>query len=218
MKRIAVLVPVLVVALAAIAATASADVEIRRIAEQFELSAEHEILLDVPLGEVRVVAGEPGRVEVEIVVLCGSSSERCRERAEEVRLDHRLRKHSLALDLRGYSNKLLNRPSVEVLLTMPAANALEVELGVGEIQIEDLAGDLEVELGVGEVDVFASEAVVGTVRLSVGVGEANLYPRRRSQSDSGFLFLGNEVVWDEGPGTAYLVVDVGVGEVNVTLE
>lgn len=214
MKRTAVLV----LALAAIATTATADVEIRRITERFEVSAEHEILLDVPLGEVRVVPGEPGRVEIEIAVLCGSSSERCRERAEEVRLDHSLRRHSLALDLRGYSNKLVNRPSVEVRLAMPAANALEVEVGVGEIQIEDLTGDLEVEVGVGEVDVFAPEAAVGTVRLSVGVGDANLYPRRRSQSDSGFLFLGNEVVWDEGPGTAYLVVDVGVGEVNVTLE
>lgn len=211
------LVPIIAL-LFAVATAAAADVEIRRIVERFEVTAEHEILLDVPLGEVHVEAGEPGRVEIEIVVLCGSDSERCRERAADVHLDDSLRRHSLALDIRGYSNKLTNRPSVEVRITMPPANDLEVELGVGDLQIEDLAGDLEVEVGVGEVDLFAREEVVGTLRLSVGVGEANLYPRKRGQDDSGFLFLGNEVVWDEGPGEAYLVIDVGVGEIDVTLE
>lgn len=204
--------------LATIATAARADVEVRRITEGFDVTAEHEILLDVPVGEVRVAAGEPGRVEIEIIVLCDSHSERCRDRAEDIHLDGRLRRHSLSLEVRGYSNKIVNKPSIEVLLTMPAENDLEVELGVGELDIEDLAGDIEAEVGVGEIDVFVREAVVGSVRVSVGVGEASLHPHRRGQNDSGFLFLGNEVEWDDGPGEAYLVIDVGVGEADVTLE
>lgn len=215
MKRLPLLITVL---LLAGTTAAMADVEIRRISKQFEVTAEQEILLDVPLGEVRIQAGDPGRVAIEVAVLCDSDSERCRERAEDVHLDASPRRHSLALDVRGYSNKLTHRPSVEVRLTMPADNDLEVELGVGELQIEDLTGDLEVEVGVGEVDLFVREEVVGTLRLSAGVGEANLYPRQRGQDDSGFLFLGNEIVWDEGTGEAYLVIDVGVGEIDVTLE
>lgn len=200
------------------AGAAGADVEVRTIERQFEVGPEHEILLDVPLGTVRVEAGEPGRVDVTIVVTCGSRSARCRERAEEIYLDESLRRRSLALDVRGLSNKLTSRPSVEVILGMPGASDLEVDLGVGELEIEDLRGDLELDVGVGEVDVFTAEAAVGSLRLSVGVGGVDIQPRRRGQSDSGFLFLGNEVVWDEGPGEAYFVIDVGVGEINVVLE
>ena len=210
---------IVVIAAAVLAATgAAADVEIRSIEKHVEITAEHEILLDVPLGRVRVEVGEANRVDVKILVSCGSRSSRCRERAEEVYLDESLRRRSLALEVRGLSNRLTSRPTVEVILAIPQGNDLEIDLGVGELEIEDLWGDLEIDVGVGEVDVFTAEEAVGTVRLSVGVGSADLYPRRRGQSDSGFLFLGNEIDWHDGPGEAYYVIDVGVGEINVTLE
>ena len=201
-----------------VASAAAADVEIRTIRKHFEVDAEHEILLDVPIGTVIIEAGEPGRVDIEIVVSCSGRSARCRQRAEEVYLDESLRRRSLALDVRGLSNKLTSRPSVDIVLTLPADNDLEVDLGVGELQTQDLRGDLELDIGVGEVDIFAAEEAIGTIRLSVGVGSADIYPRRRNQADSGFLFLGNEVYWNDGPGEAYVVIDVGVGEINVTLE
>jgi hypothetical protein len=195
-----------------------ADDEVRTIRETFEVGAEHEIRLEVPIGEVYVSPGSTGQVEIELIVSCGSSSTRCRERAEEIYLDSDLRRRSLALEVRGISQKLTRRPSVDVRLKMPATSALQIDLGVGELEIEDLTGDLEADVGVGEVDVFVAEEAVGTIRLAVGVGEANLHPRRRGQSDSGFLFLGNELEWDDGPGSAYLVIDVGVGEVNVIVD
>lgn len=201
-----------------LASGVAADDEIRTIERQFEVGAEHKILLDVPIGKVHIEAGEAGRVDVTIVVSCSSRSARCRARAEEVYLDESLRRRSLALDVRGLSNKLTSRPSIEVFVGLPANNDLEVDLGVGDLEIEDLRGDLELDVGVGEVEVFAAEEAVGSVRLSVGVGGANIHPRRRGQSDSGFLFLGNEIYWEDGPGEAYYVIDVGVGEINVILD
>jgi len=201
-----------------LASVATADVEIRTIQKQFEVDAEQEIRLDVPIGTVLIEAGEPGRVGIEIVVSCKSRSSRCRQRAEEIYLDESQRRRSLALDVRNLSNKLTSRPSVDIVLTMPADNDLEVDLGVGRLQTQDLRGDLELDIGVGEVDIFVTEEAIGTIRLSVGVGDADIYPWRRNQSDSGFLFLGNEVYWNDGPGEAFIVIDVGVGEINVTLE
>ena len=194
-----------------------ADDEVRTIRESFEVG-EHEVRLEVPIGEVYVSPSTAGQVEVELIISCSSRSARCRERAEEIYLDSDLRRRSLALEVRGISQKLTRRPSVDVRLKIPAASALRLDLGVGELEIKDLTGDLEADVGVGEVDVFVAEEAVGTIRLAVGVGEANLHPRRRGQSDSGFLFLGNELEWDEGPGSAYLVIDVGVGEVNVIVD
>lgn len=205
-------------ALAATATAAAADVEVRRITRQLEVGGEHQILLDVPVGEVRIEPGEAGRVAIEIVILCDSDSRRCRRYADDIYLDDSLHRHTLSLKLRGDSHRLTGRPSIEVRLAVPPGNDLEVELGVGELHIEDLTGDVDADVGVGEVEVFAREAIVGAVHLSAGVGEADLRPHRRGQSESRVLFLGDEVSWNDGPGEARLVIEVGVGEVEVILD
>lgn len=197
---------------------AVAEEEMRTIERRFDVTAEHRVFLDLPLGTIQVEAGAPGRAEIEIIVSCGSDSGRCRERAEEIYLDAAEHQRSLSLEIRGLSNRLTRRPSVEVHLRLPGDTALEIDLGVGEVYMTDLRGDVEVDLGVGEVTIFAAEEAVGELRLSVGVGDIDLQPRRRTQSDSGFLFLGNELRWNDGPGSAYFAIDVGVGEINVTLD
>ncbi len=209
------LTPVLALALLS-PAPVVADTEIRRIEEQFDVSAEHDILLEVPIGELSIEPGVRGRVEIEIVVSCGSR--RCRERAEDVYLDDALRQRSLTLEVRGLENKLTARPSLAVTLRMPPGNALEIDLGVGEIKAKGLRGSLDIDLGVGEARIAASEEDVRSIRLEVGVGDLVLRPERDDQEDSGFLFLGNELYWDDGPGRADLSVDVGVGEIRVDLE
>ncbi len=212
---------VLAVASMAVALTAgpaAADTVIRTIERSFDVTEEHVVVLDVPIGEIHVEPGSRGRVEVEVIVSCGSRSSRCRERAEEVELDDSLRRRSLSLEISGQSNKLTSRPSLEVHLRLPAASGLEIDLGVGEIDVSGLRGDLEIDLGVGEVRISADEDVIGSVELAAGVGDVDLRPRRSSQSDSGFLFLGNELYWGDGPGEAHLSVDVGVGDAQVTLE
>lgn len=203
---------------ASAAGAVGTDLEVRTIEHRFEITDGREVLLDLPLGVIYVESGQPGRVEIDIVIQCDSPSERCRARADEIYLDADERRGSLSLDIRGFSGKLRGRPSVEVHLRLPTKSAIAIDLGVGEVEITGIRGDVEVDLGVGEVTIFAAEEVVRSLRLAAGVGDVDLRPRRSGQSDSGFLFLGNELHWDEGPGDASFSVDVGVGEVNVTLE
>ena len=47
-----------------LAGSASADAEIRTIERQFEVGPEHEILLDVPIGTLRIEAGESGNASL----------------------------------------------------------------------------------------------------------------------------------------------------------
>ena len=183
--RISNRIVVAVVLLAALAGAAAGDVEVRTISRTFELEADQTIVLDVPLGEVFITPGESDEVAIEVVVRCESDSRRCRERAEEI-----------YLSIEGYSNKLTSRPSVEVELRLPAATNIEVDMGVGTLEIEDLAGDVEVELGVGEVIVFTDRGAIGSLDLTVGV----------------------EIFWDEGDGEAHYAIEVGVGEIEVRLE
>jgi hypothetical protein len=206
------------IALVLLAVPAAADVDVRSIDRSFKVDSDQQIILKMPLGEVEVVAGDPGKVEIEVVVTCGNSSTRCRSRAEEIRLEDTARSRSLILEIEGYSNKLTNRPGVEVRLRIPTDSELKTEIGVGSMKIEDLTGDVSVEVGVGDVRVYVDPDRVGSVRLEVGVGSAEIHPDSQDQWSSGFLFLGNEVYWDEGEGESHIRVDVGVGEAMVRLD
>jgi hypothetical protein len=206
------------IALLLLAAPASADVEVRSIERSFEVTSDQEIVLDFPLGDVIVTAGDPDQVEIRIIISCSSSSRRCRDRAEEIRLDDTHRGRRLYLEIEGYSNRLTNRPSVEAILSIPATSPLAAEIGVGSMRVEDLIGEINVDLGVGDVTVFADPAKIGSIRLEVGVGDVEIQPRPREQWTSGFLFLGNEIYWEEGDGKGKIVIDVGVGEALVRMD
>jgi hypothetical protein len=206
------------IALVLLAVPVAADVDVRSIERSFEVDSDQQIILKLPLGEVEVVAGDQNRVEIEIVVTCGNSSARCRSRAEEIRLEDANRSRSLILEIEGYSNKLTNRPGVEVRLRIPADSEFRSEVGVGSMRVENLTGDVSIEVGVGDVRAYVDPDRIGSIRLEVGVGSAEIRPEPRDQWSSGFLFLGNEVYWDEGAGKSHIRVDVGVGEAMVRLD
>jgi hypothetical protein len=90
-------------------------------------------------------------------------------------------------------------------------------MGVGELEVAGVDDDLSIDLGVGEVDVSVPEARFRSVDLDAGIGEASLrLPEGRYQGRRSFL-IGSELDWHEGRGQAALVVDLGVGEVEVRL-
>ena len=101
-------------------------------------------------------------------------------------------------------------------LRLPRHLPLSVKLAVGELHAVGLAADLTVDLGVGEAEVKMAEAVARTVTVDVGVGQATLTAGRQQIDGSGFL--GRNIAWTGGSGTARIAVDCGVGEVSVTLE
>lgn len=178
------------------------------------------VSVDVPIGEVRVVGTSDGAVDARLRVTCDRDTTRCREKAARVHLRPRRNGSTLELEVVGLDSgrRGSTSPTPHLELRMPAALGLQVELGVGEVDVRGVEGDVEVELGVGEVRIHVPEAAVADVSLDVGVGEATLLPRPAGTRSSRFLFLGNEVDWREGTGTSTINVEVGVGEATVRLE
>ncbi|MCB9715965.1 MAG: DUF4097 family beta strand repeat protein [Myxococcales bacterium] len=97
-------------------------------------------------------------------------------------------------------------------LTIPAAASLEVELGVGDVSVQDLAGSAMVDLGTGDIELHRLE---GGLDLHTGTG-----------SIDGEGLLGAEAWVDVGTGDAELQwsssatiesidVEVGVGSVEL---
>jgi len=212
----------LVTGLAAIAAPALAEskVVVGSESKAFPLEGARRLKLDVPVGEVHVQAGGGDRIEAKLELRCSTASGRCRERAAELHLTPTRSGDDLSLRLRGYDGddkRGRNHPEVDLVLTVPAALALSVDMGVGELDVDGVEGDVTVDLGVGEARLALPERAVRSVALDVGVGEARLSPRQDESHHSGFLFLGNEVDWRDGAGASRIVVDVGVGEAHVRL-
>ncbi len=204
-------------ALVLLAVPAAARHEVRTIDRNLPIGADDTLRLDIAVAEVEIEGGAGDEVEVRLVIEC-SSSRKCEERAEKLDLESRSTSQTLNLSIKGRYKGGRHDPSLELWIRVPKTRAVEVEMGVGELEIRGMENDLEVDLGVGEVEISIPETAVRAVFLEVGVGKAELHPRKANSSSSGFLFLGNEVEWDDGPGSAQVEVDVGVGEVEVDLD
>ncbi len=191
--------------------------EVRVLKHDFPLLPLQGIYLDLPVAEIAIEGGAGERVSAELVVQCARFSRSCREKAEAINLRGRNHGDDLMLWIEGLPEPVRRRPNLSLRLKVPRDRALDIDLGVGEVAVFGMEGDLQIDVGVGDVDVQIAEREVGSVRLDVGVGGADLAPRQQDVASSGFLFLGKELEWRHGIGEAQVLVDVGVGEVDVRL-
>ena len=206
-------------AVAVAPAQADDDENVRSEAGAYPARDARLVSVEVPIGELRVIAATGDQIEARLRVTCERSSRRCREKAAEVHLRPRRTGSTIELEVVGLegNNRHGSSPTPHVDLQLPVGLSLRAEVGVGEVDIRGVTGDVEVETGVGEVRVAMAEAAVREVRLDVGVGEAHLSPRPEGSRSSRFLFLGNEVDWRDGTGRASVQIEVGVGEAHVDL-
>jgi hypothetical protein len=118
-------------------------------------------------------------------------------------------------------------------VTVPARLGLELELGVGEVTINGLAGGVElelgvvdaiveladgdvvVELGVGDMTLRGPAEAYGEVTASNGVGNARLTIRGDSVDGEGLV--GDTASW-QGEGPHSIEINVGVGDTMIKLD
>lgn len=95
------------------------------------------------------------------------------------------------------------------------AGGVNLEVGVGDVTVEAAGGDLHVKLGVGDSDLVAPAAAYGPVQASGGIGDATITVGGREIDGTGMV--GHSATW-QGQGAHKLTVEVGVGDVQVTLK
>ena len=172
--------------------------------------------LRLPAGSVRIEPSPDGRIRVELGVYCTFDDSRCEERAERLSLESSRRGNTLEVRVDGMRRVSALRFHVRGRVLVPQGTALEVDLPAGELTIRGVSGDLRVSVGAGEVAIVLHEDDVRSVRLGVGIGEASLSVAGRSVEGSGWL--GQRVRWGEGAGASRVAVNLGVGELGVTLD
>ena len=218
---VALLLPILAITPLAVAtARASDKALVRDERATFPLQGAHAVDLDVPVGEVHVTTTPGDQVLAHLELRCDEGSSRCRSHATALHLVPGRGTDTLTLKLDGYdhdSHHGFNHPDADVELMVPAALAVHVHVGVGDLRLRGIEGDVGVEIGVGDARVEVPESAVHAVNIDVGVGDANLDPRPDTSRHKGFLFLGNNLTWHEGTGQSHVAVEVGIGDASVRL-
>lgn len=193
-----------------------AGVTVRQVEESFPLGVEETLRVDIPVAEVEIRGGGGEEVSVEMVIACKRRTRGCEEDAERLRLEVDRRAASVKLSVDGYPRGTDRAPDIELKIRMPASRAVDLELGVGSVEISGMEADLRLDVGVGSAEVEMPKSAVRSVHLDAGVGDVEMRPEPDDARTSGFM-VGHELGWDGGPGEAQVRIEVGVGDAELVL-
>lgn len=201
-------------------ATSSAAIaaKSKELVETFTLEPGQSLRVDIAVGDLRFEAGTGQKVEVDLRVTCKWGSSNCDEALADVHVASYSSSRRLSLEIDGYPKWHMKWLQTKGTIRLPVAASLDVDMGVGAIEIEGLAGDQRIDLGVGDVKIWANKADIHSVAIDAGVGETNLHGVDRHVQEHRSMFVGSELYWSDGPGEAKIKIDVGVGAVSVWLE
>jgi hypothetical protein len=236
MRRLIFGAVLVALAAAPLAAEAQRDRVVRTIDQTFDSSDFETVVFDLNVGEMKVAGTDNGTIRAEIRVRCqsGRDRDRCEKKAEYVELDIEERHGRLYLEVAGTGLWRSRDILVEAVLTIPKTMPLELEVGTGEVEVENLgstlsfdmgvgevtltnlSGDVTVDMGIGEITLTMPESAVGEVMLDNGIGETELRHKEGRNAVEGILG-GTDVHWKSGPGPHTVKIDLNVGEIKVRL-
>lgn len=99
-------------------------------------------------------------------------------------------------------------------IQMPVIDALYVNLGVGQVDIEVLDTAVDVNNGVGEVNISAKVDYTGKISVNTGVGNAKITGAFNVETKRAIVSERSEAT---GEGNRTINVEVGVGDAQVKL-
>lgn len=100
----------------------------------------------------------------------------------------------------------------EWLVKIPKGMALDLQLGVGEIDIQADPADISAEIGVGSFEAEVLLSNYNDVEMSAGVGEVSVKTNAKVEEDR--HLVGGDIHF-HGKGSANISVEVGVGDAVV---
>jgi hypothetical protein len=205
--------PILLVALG-LATHAQAGT--RSISRSFPTHGADQLRIEFPAGDLRIEAGDVDEIQVVMTARCRHGGRACARRAEELRLVSDTRGRTRTFKLEGWPKFWNHGLSVRLEFTVPRSMAARIEMGAGDLRVDDLDGSVEVSMGAGDVNLRLDHEAIGSVRANVGVGDATLVRMGRRIHGSGFI--ARRVHWAGGDGPAAVRVHLGVGDVSISLD
>ena len=205
------------VALAACLAPAAFAGDSRSLDESFAYDPGQRVVLDFAVGHLEVEAYDGRQVKVEIEARCRWAVRRCEDRLADLRVLSRSSSRRLRIEVESPGSWSGSQLEIDAVIRVPRQAPLEIDMGVGELDVDGFENDVHIEMGVGEVAVRMAESAVRRVALDAGIGESRLRGAHARVRERRSLLIGSELSWDQGSGRAEIEVELGIGEISVEL-
>ena len=226
-----------IVVLALVLLVRPANAGSRTLAESYELKGADRFEFSIPFGDLEIEGVDGGPVRVRIEATC-TGDRHCDEYLEDMRLEAKRRGNALRVKLRmakmhaglgldfddddewsGHRDHARRRghdSDIRIVVQVPRSLSVDFNVGAGELDIRGLRHDISIDMGAGEINVRMAEREVRAVDVNLAVGEALIRQGGRTREYA--RVLGGPIRWSDGRGGANIEVNLGAGEVDVTLE
>lgn len=187
------------------------------LTQDIPIEAGIELGVQLRAGNVVVDRGNAaGVVSASVTWTCGDADlTRCSEAAAKLGLTTSATAQRLTLGVAGMPTLNLVRLTPTLHVVAPAGHLVEIDLGAGNVRVSDLTDGLEIDLGAGNVEGSFPLAAVGRIELDSRAGRATLKLPDSSIVGSGLV--GSAVTWSREEGGGKIEVDLGAGDIVVTL-
>jgi hypothetical protein len=186
--------------------------DIKRISKTMEVEAGQKISLNVSVGSLDVQTCDCNEITIKVTVEPSDGKRGIFSKSADVddaELKVRERSSSLSFEIDEEDTKQKWK------VTVPATSALDINMDVGSVDIEDLSNSLNAEVGVGQISVDLADDNYQDIELESGVGDTSI---------DGFsgVKTTRSVVSSEahyrGDGEYSINIEIGVGEADVEVK
>ena len=181
----------------------------RELNHTFAINNASQLDIDFPVGSLEVQSYDGSEVHVTIRIepkndkgWFGSEID-----LSDIELNHSQRANLLSLKL---DNDDIQQ---NWLVKMPKSMAIDVELGVGDIEINELSNSVEIELGVGAVRIDSALDDYKRIELESGVGDTKIRGLK-NEANTHRKVVSSQSSY-QGNGQYNIDVEVGVGDIKV---
>ena len=198
----------LLLALVAFFSTAAIADRFKHISHVVDAGDLAKLHLDISVAELDIEAYSGDEIQLEIDIEAQRSWFSFRSKDVE----------DIELDIEGSGSELyirLDEKDIEQhwKIKLPETLELEIDLGVGEVLIEDFVSSLDIDVGVGSVQVELTSDDYGLIHANVGVGDSRIRGFGRG-TDNERNFISADSYYS-GEGEHSIEIELGVGEVDV---
>lgn len=161
---------------------------------------------DIPIGEVELETHSGDNVKLEVTVSIKDDN----WFSDDDLSDTEMQIEADGNDVYFSVNKKENQQDWKILL--PETASIELDVGVGSINIEGVERTLNVDLGVGEIEVDMAGKNYRRIDLDSGVGEVQISGLENTRVETSIV--SESLDW-RGEGEYKLDIEVGVGGIDV---
>lgn len=181
----------------------------KRITHEIDASDFERLSLQISVAEVEIEIYDGDVIELDIQLEANRRWFSLRRgNVDNVELEQRASGETLYLEI--------DEDNIEQtwFARIPEDLAMRIELGVGDINIENLDNDLDLDIGVGAARVEVSSENYHTIAATAGVGDASIRGFNNRSDNERSSFVGADAYY-RGEGEYEIRLEVGVGDVQV---